>query len=105
MLIAESEESILEKLGRWRNEFEIKGWKVNGGRTKMMKCKLCSGVVEESAKWQCGVCSNGFGKNSTFCTKCQKRIHKRCNRIKGKIVYSVGFQCHKCHVDRYVLLK
>ena len=34
VIIAESEESLMEKLGKWKEELEMKGLKVNVGKTK-----------------------------------------------------------------------
>jgi len=40
----------------------------------------------------------GAGNNSILCTKCNKWIHKRCNKIKERIETNVDFQCPRCSV-------
>ena len=57
VIIAESEESLMEKTRKWKEELEMKGLKVNVGKTKVMNCKVGSVPLEESSKWPCGVCS------------------------------------------------
>ena len=32
----------MEKLGKWKDELEMKGLKVNVGKTKVMNCKVGS---------------------------------------------------------------
>ena len=64
VLVAESEESLLEKIRSWKTGLESKGLKVNVGKTKVLKCKAGSGTVEKSGKWPCGVCNKGVGNNS-----------------------------------------
>jgi len=61
-----------------------------------MKFRSGTGVADDSAKYPCGVCNKGVEYNSIFCTKCKKRIHKRCSKVKGKIPSNDGFQCLKC---------
>ena len=36
VIIAESEESLMEKMRKWKEELEMKGLKVNVGKTKVM---------------------------------------------------------------------
>jgi len=96
VLVAESEESLLEKISKWKTGLESKGLKVNVGKTKVLKCKGGSGTVEKSGKWPCGVCNKGVGNNSIFCTKCGKWIHKRCSNTVGKLVSNEDFQCPRC---------
>ena len=69
VLVAESEESLLEKISKWKTGLESKGLKVNVGKTKVLKCKGGSGTVEKSGKWPCGVCNKGVGNNSIFAQK------------------------------------
>ena len=45
----------MEKLGKWKEELEMKGLKVNVGKTQVMNCKVGSVPLEESSKWPCGV--------------------------------------------------
>jgi len=70
VLVAESEERLLEKIRKWKTGLESKGLKVNVGKTKVLKCNGGAGTVEKSGKWPCGVCNKGVGNNSIFYTKC-----------------------------------
>ena len=40
VIIAESEQSLMEKMRKWKEELEMKGLKVNVGKTKVMIVKL-----------------------------------------------------------------
>ena len=95
-LIAESETELLEKIKRWKDGMEGKGLRVNMGKTKVMKCHVRSGQVEDSGKWPCGVCRKGVGNNAINCTVCKKWVHKRCSGISGKLQDIGEFQCSKC---------
>ena len=86
----------MEKMRKWKEELEMKGLKVNVGKTKVMNCKVGSVPLEESSKWPCGVCSKGVGNNSILCTQCKKWVHKRCSKVKGKLASKINFQCPKC---------
>ena len=98
VLVTESEESLLEKIRKWKTGLESKGLKLNVRKTKVpkLKCKAGSGTVEKSGKWPCGVCNKGVGNNSILCTKCGKWIHKRCSSTVGKLVSNVDFQFPRC---------
>src|SRR3989442_671339 len=64
-----------------------------------MNCKVGVGQVENSGKNPCGVCREGMGDNSIWCTSCKKWIHKRCNRVVGSLAKAakVGdFKCRNC---------
>ena len=112
VLVAESEESLLEKIRKWKTGLESKGLKVNVGKTMVMKYKAGSGTGEKSGKWPCGVCNKGVGNNSILCTKCGKWIYKRCSNTVGKtpntehhkaslmLEAGVEFEC----VDRFCYL-
>ena len=96
VLLKESEESLLEKIRKWKTGLESKGLKVNAGKTKVLKCKAGSGTVKKSGKWPCGVCNKGVRNNSILFTKCGKWIHKRCSNTVGKLVSNEDFQCPRC---------
>lgn len=96
VIIAESEEILMERIEKWKEGLESKGLKVNIGKTKVLKCEVAAGPVEETGKYSCGVCSKGVGKNSILCAGCKKWIHKRCTSIKGRIKVDASFQCSRC---------
>jgi len=96
VLIAETEEKLLDMLKRWKDGMESKGLRVNMGKTKVMKCQYRSGQVENSGKYPCGVCRKGVGKNSVLCTGCKKWIHNKCSGVKGALKDHAGFVCRHC---------
>ena len=55
-LLAETEENLVEKMKRWKQEMELNGLRVNMGKMKVMCCKLGSGQRENSGKLPYGVC-------------------------------------------------
>ena len=96
VLMAETEERLLEMIKRWKAGLESKGLRVNNGKTKVMRCKGRTGQVENSGKYPCGVCRKGVGVNSVFCGKCKKWIHKRCSGVKGVLQANNEFICPPC---------
>ena len=56
VLVAETEELLMEKLRKWKRGMELKGLRVNIGKTKVMRCQVRVGQAEESGKYPCGVC-------------------------------------------------
>ena len=86
MIVAESLEDLKTKLKLWKNGLELKGLKVNVGKTKFM----CSSPdapeqVIKSVKFPCAICGSGVGANSIQCINCSKWVHKRCSGIKEKL--------------------
>jgi len=76
ILMAESEESLCDKIVKWKSGLEAKGLKMNTEKTKVMfRCSM-NDKVEEKGKWPCGVCKKGAGNNSIICRGCKKSIHK-----------------------------
>jgi len=96
VLMAETEEQLMEKLSRWKENMEAKGLRVNVAKTKVMKCCEHEGGGEETGKYPCGICRKGVGTNSIQCTACQKWIHKKCSGIKGKLKEGMGYRCPVC---------
>jgi len=99
-LIADTEETLMEKISVWRDHMEAKGLRVNVGKTKVMHCVERSGQVEKSGKWPCAVCLRGVAANSIMCGSCKQWVHKRCSGVTGAFKLGVGgFVCVAC-VDR-----
>ena len=96
VLVAETEELLMEKLRKWKNGMEAKGLRVNLGKTKVMRCQVGGGQVVGSGKWLCGVCKKGVGSNSAKCVVCQKWVHKGCSGTSGSLVKVADFQCRTC---------
>ena len=105
VLVAETEELLMEKLRKWKRGMELKGLRVNIGKTKVMRCQVRIGQAEESGKYPCGVCRQGVGDNSIKCVACHKWVHKRCSGISGRLGYVADFRCRRClDGDSVVLL-
>ena len=64
--MAESEESLHDKIVKWKSGLEAKGLKMNTGKTKVMFSCGMKDKVEEKGKWPCGVCKKG-GAIIQFC--------------------------------------
>ena len=79
-----------------KRRMELKGLRVNIGKTKVMRCQVRIGQAEESGKYPCGVCRQGVGDNSIECVACHKWIHKRCSGISGRLGYVADFRCRRC---------
>jgi len=101
ILTAESEESLHDKIIKWKAGLEAKVLKTNTGKTKVMFSCSVKHSVEEKGKWPCGVCKKSVGNNSILCHGCKKWIHKRCSGVKGSLCNaSQPFICRCCKVHR-----
>ena len=85
VIVAETIDELLCKLGSWKKHLEAKGLRVNMGKTKIMICGKDLHSLKDSGKHPCGVCHKGVGCNSIFCEGCQLWIHKKCSGIKDKL--------------------
>lgn len=98
VLMADTEELLIEMIKKWKTGMEDKGLKMNIGKTKVMRCQTGARPVIKSGKHPCGVCQKGVGSNSIMCTSCSAWIHKRCSGISGKLQGIIGFRCKTCVV-------
>ena len=96
VLVAETEELLMEKLRKWKKGMELKGLSVNISKTKVMRCQVGIGQAEESGKYPCGVYKQGVGDNSIKCVACHRWVHKRCSGISGRLGYVADFRCRRC---------
>ena len=83
VLIAKTKELLLEKVRKWKEGMEKKGLRVNAGKTKVMRCQMSMGQVEDSGEHPCGVCRKGVGDNSIFCVECHRWVYKRSGTWPG----------------------
>ena len=58
VLVAETRKLLLEKLRKWKRGMVKKGFRVNAGKTKVMRCQVSRRQIEVSGKDPCGVCRN-----------------------------------------------
>ena len=96
VLLADSEEGLVDKIKKWKTGMEDKGLRVNMAKTKVMRCRDGAGQVVKSGKYPCGVCNKGVGANSIQCTSCHAWVHKKCSKIKGKLKPVSDYCCGKC---------
>jgi hypothetical protein len=96
VLMAETEELLMEKLRIWKSNMEAKGLRVNLEKTKVMRCCDGGGRTMPSGKFPCGVCEKGVGVNSIRCEGCRRWVHKGCSKIKGNLKEGMKFECAAC---------
>jgi hypothetical protein len=96
VLMAETEELLMEKVRLWKENMEAKGLRVNLGKTKVMRCCDGGGRVVPSGRYPCGVCGRGVGANSVLCEKCSKWVHAGCSGVEGPLKEGVHFECSAC---------
>ena len=96
VLVAETEELLMEKLCKWKKGMELKDLRVNIGKTKVMRCRVRIGQAEDSGKFSCGVCREGVGDNSIKCVACHEWVHKKCSGISGRLRSDADFRCRRC---------
>ena len=46
----------------------------------------------DSGMWPCSVCRSSVGSNSIFCSGCKHWVHKKCTRIRSRLVENVIFR-------------
>ena len=71
-MIAETEEELIKRLNKWKDNVESKGMRVNMNKSKVIISGARQNVRQKAVRWPCGVCSKGVGSNSLQCTCCQK---------------------------------
>ena len=100
VLMAHTREDLARKLAAWKTCLEVKGMKVNAGKSKVMVGGAGLGVIPREGAWPCGVCGKGVQANSLQCTACERWVHRRCSGVKGRLeAASVTFQCKRCRGD------
>ena len=85
VVIAETEEDLVNRLDEWKKNMENRGVRVNMNKTKVMISGERQKPVQKAARWPCGVCGGGVGSNLIQCTNCQKWVHKKHSGIKGSM--------------------
>ena len=64
VLMAETEELLLERLRKWKKEMEAKGFRVNDGKTKVMQYRVTRVQSEDFGEHPYGVCRKGVVSTS-----------------------------------------
>ncbi|MEL6804521.1 MAG: reverse transcriptase domain-containing protein, partial [Bacteroidota bacterium] len=81
VLTAESRDGVLKMFNDWSRAMELRGMKVNIGKTKLLVSGKKCREPTSSGQYPCAVCSRGVGANSIYCTSCRKWCHKRCSGL------------------------
>ena len=92
VILAESLDELKMRLTNWKERLEVKGLKVNVGKTKAM-CSRYDALNTSitSVKVLCGVCWKGVRTNSILCLSCRKWVHKQCFGIRESLRYCKDF--------------
>ena len=97
VVIAETEDELIKRLNKLKDNMESKGMRVNMNKTKVMISGERQKVRQKAVRWPRGVCSKGVGSSSLQCTSCQKWVHKKCSGIKGSMSKVMkSFICSDC---------
>jgi len=76
VVIAETEDGLIKRLGGWRKNVENGGVGVDVSGTGVM---VSRGQQKVAVGWPCGVCGGGIGGGSVQCAGCQRLVHRRCD--------------------------
>ena len=77
VIVAESLYGLKMRLKNWKEGLEVKGLKVNIGKTKFMCSRHNAPNMKiTSVKFPCGLCWKGVGANLIFCLSYKKWSHK-----------------------------
>ena len=95
VIIADSIDSLKQRLEQWKSRLQSKGLKVNIAKTKVMISKPEASPQVDKSRYPCGVCKKGVGRNSILCTSCHHWIHRRCTNI-ATLREDQQFKCSRC---------
>ena len=95
VLSADSNESVTKIFKDWSSAVELRGMKVNIGKTKLLISGKRSREATSSVQNPGAVCNRGVGVNSIFCTSCSKWCHKRCTGL-NSLAGINGYTCPVC---------
>ena len=65
-------------------------------KTKIMVCGPNLNTLNDFGLYPCGVCPNGAGRDSIYCSGCSHWIHKRGTNITGVFKANEDFRCKRC---------
>jgi len=74
VLIAETEDDLIERLNEWKDNVYNRCMKVNMNETNVMISTEWQKVMKKPVRWPCGVCCRGIGSNSIQCTSCRDAL-------------------------------
>jgi len=64
VVIAETNDDLIERFNRWKDNMENRGMRVNMNKNKVMISGQWQKVMQKAARWPCGVCGSGVDNNS-----------------------------------------
>jgi len=96
-VIAETEDVLIKRLYKCKDNVENTGMRVNVNKTKVMKSEEHQKLIQKAARWPCGVCGRGVSSNLLQCTSCQKWVQRKCYGISGSMSKVMkAFICRGC---------
>ena len=96
LVISAETEEIKMKLNKWKTEMEVKGLRVNMGKTKIMVSGVNLQTLKDSGKYPCSVCRKGVDSNSIYCAGCSHWVHKKCSGVIGSLKSNPDYRCSRC---------
>jgi len=97
VVIVETEDDLIKRLNKWKDNRENRGMRVNMNKTNVIINGECQKLMQKSERWPYGVCGRGVGNNSIQCTNCQKWIHRKCCGVNDSISNVMKtFVCRHC---------
>ena len=99
VLTAESKEGVREMFDVWSRAMEMRGLKVNIGKTKLLVSGKKNEMSAPSGQYPCAVCNRGVGVNSILCSSCDRWCHKRCTGLRSFAGITV-YTCPVCSGTR-----
>ena len=95
VMCAETEEGLKMKLNKWKTEMEVKGLRINMGKTKIMVSGVNLQTLKDSGEYPCSVCRKGVGSNSIYCAGCSHWVHKKCSGVIGRLKSNPDYRCSR----------
>ena len=94
VLTAESKVAVVQMFDAWSSAMEVRGLKINIGKTKLLVSGKKNQAPTSSGQYPCAVCNRGVGANSIWCSSCDKWCHKRCTGLSSL----TGINAYTCPV-------
>ena len=96
VLMAESQDEVVERFEAWKGSMERRGLKVNMDKTKVLISGKEPRRVMERGRYPCSCCGKGVGGSSVRCVACKKWCHRRCSGLRNVQGAGDEFRCPKC---------
>ena len=95
VLTAESKEAVKALFDAWSGAMELRGLKINIGKTKLMVSGKENQAATPTGQYPCAACNRGVGANSILCCSCDKWCHKRCTGL-SSLAGITAYTCPVC---------